>query len=98
MAYLVSKNDSDMIYNLVIDSDWCERVSPKGLFNDGTYQRTGAPRCDALNGDRSKYKELFRKKHNLLLDAKAVMFVPVFREGTKDGERSVYSEIWKEID
>lgn len=29
MAYLVSKNDSDMIDHLVIDSDWCEQsLSP----------------------------------------------------------------------
>ena len=27
-------------------------------------------------------------------DAKVVMFAPTFREGAKDGKRSVYSEIW----
>ncbi len=52
MAYLVSKNDSDMIDDLVIDSKWCELVSPKGLVYEGTYQKTGAPRCDVLYGDR----------------------------------------------
>ena len=29
MAYLVSKNDSDMIDDAVIDSKWCEEVWPK---------------------------------------------------------------------
>ena len=59
MAYLVSKNDSDMIDDLVIDSDWCEEVSPKGLVYNGTYLKTGAPRCDILYGDRSKAKKHF---------------------------------------
>lgn len=94
MAYLVSKNDSDMIDDLVIDSDWCEQVSPKGLVYEGTYLKTGAPRCDVLYGDRTRYQKLFREKHNLPSDAKVIMFAPTFREGAKDGKRSVYSEIW----
>ena len=94
MAYLVSKNDSDMIDDLVIDSDWCEKVSPKGLVYDGTYQKTGAPRCDVLYGDRTEYMTRFREKHSLPLYAKVVMFAPTFREGAKNGKRSVYSEIW----
>lgn len=94
MAYLVSKNDSDMIDDLVIDSDWCEEVSPKGLVYDGTYQRTGAPRCDILYGNRTEQKQMFRRKHHLPEDAKVVMFAPTFREGAKDGKRSVYSEAW----
>ncbi len=65
MAYLVSKNDSDMIDDLVIDSAWCEEVSPKGLVYEGSYLKTGAPRCDVLHGDRSFYQKRFRQKHNL---------------------------------
>lgn len=94
MAYLVSKNDSDMIDDLVIDSDWCEEVSPNGLVYNGTYQKTGAPRCDILYGDRSDARQKFRKKHNLPYDAKVVLFAPTFREGAKDGKRFVFSEIW----
>lgn len=94
MAYLVSKNDSDMIDDLVIDSAWCEEVSPKGLVYEGTYLKTGAPRCDVLHGDRSFYQKRFRQKHNLPEDAKVVMFAPTFREGAKDGKRFVFSEIW----
>lgn len=94
MAYLVSKNDSDMIDDLVIDSDWCEEVSPKGLVYDGTYQKTGAPRCDVLYGDRSWAKRTFREGHNLSEDAKVLLFAPTFREGAKDGKRFVFSEIW----
>lgn len=94
MAYLVSKNDSNMIDDLVIDSKFCEEMCPKGLIYSGTYLKTGAPRCDILYGDCSKYKRTFQKKHRLSADAKVVMFAPTFREGAKDGKRSVYSEIW----
>lgn len=94
MAYLVSKNDSDMIDDLVIDSKWCEIVSPKGLVYRGTYLKTGAPRCDVLYGDKSEYCKKFRQKHNLPLNAKVVMFAPTFREGAVNGKRSVYSEVW----
>ena len=94
MAYLVSKNDSDMIDDLVIDSDWCEQSFNKALVYDGTYLKTGAPRCDVLYGDRSKFKERFHKKYNLSEEAKVIMFAPTFREGAKNGVRSVYSEIW----
>lgn len=94
MAYLVSKNDSDMIDDLVIDSDWCEQSFDKALVYEGTYLKTGAPRCDVLHGDRSELKKRFHKKYNLPDDAKVLMFAPTFREGAKDGVRSVYSEIW----
>lgn len=94
MAYLVSKNDSDMIDDLVIDSTWCEAVSPKGLVYEGTYQKTGAPRCDVLYGDRSRAKKIFRERHNLPEDARVLLFAPTFREGAKDGKRFVFSEIW----
>lgn len=94
MAYLVSKNDSDMIDDLVIDSDWCEQSFDKALVYEGSYLKTGAPRCDVLHGDRSELKAGFHKKYNLPDDAKVLMFAPTFREGAKDGVRSVYSEIW----
>lgn len=94
MAYLVSENDSNMIDDLVIDSKWCEIVSPKGLVYKGTYLKTGAPRCDVLYGNRTNDRNRFRKKHNLPSDAKVVMFAPTFREGAANGKRSVYSEVW----
>ena len=94
MAYLVSKNDSDMIDDLVIDSDWCEQSFDKALVYEGTYLKTGAPRCDILYGDRNALKNKFHKKYNLPDNARVVMFAPTFREGAKNGVRSVYSEIW----
>ena len=94
MAYLVNKNDSDMIDELVIDSEWCASCFDKAMVYDGHLLKTGSPRCDVLYGDRQEQKLKFRKKHNLPDNAKVVMFAPTFREGSKDGVRSVYSEVW----
>ncbi len=94
MAYLVSKNDSDMIDDIVIDSKWCEDSFYKSMVYQGTYLKTGAPRCDILYGGRSEYHELFCEKHSIPKNAKILMFAPTFREGARDGKRSVFSEIW----
>jgi CDP-glycerol glycerophosphotransferase (TagB/SpsB family) len=94
MAYLVSKNDSDMIDDAIIDSEWCEEVWPKGLVYNGECLRTGAPRCDVLYGNRSQYKEAFRKQFGISKEAKVVMFAPTFRESATNGKRTVFSEEW----
>ena len=94
MAYLVSKNDSDMIDEVVVDSDYCEIMFRKGLVYNGHFLKVGQPRCDILHGDRSYYIEKFRYNHNLPKDAKVVMFAPTFREGVKEGKRTVFSEMW----
>lgn len=94
MAYLVSKNDSDMIDALVIDSKWCEEMMPKGMLYKGDYLKTGAPRCDVLYGDRKKKRHAFRKRHQIPDEAKVLMFAPTFREGAKAGKRNIFSEIW----
>lgn len=91
MAYLVSKNDSDMMDGLVIDSVWCEKCFDRAMVYDGEMMKTGAPRCDALYGDRVEYRSKFREKHNIEADAKVVMYAPTFREGAKNGKRSVFS-------
>lgn len=94
MAYLVSKNDSDMIDDVVIDSKWCAEIYPKGMVYKGNYLWSGAPRCDVLYGDRTRYKESFRNRHGIGKEAKIVMFAPTFREGMVNGKRIVFSEAW----
>lgn len=94
MAYLVSKNDSDMIDYVVIDSKWCEVMDPKALVYDGAFLKTGAPRCDVLYGDKKETRALFREKYGLEQTNKIVMFAPTFREKSDNGVRSVYSEKW----
>ena len=94
MAYLVNKNDSGMIDDLVIDSNWCEKCFDRAMVFDGNMIKTGAPRCDVLYGDRIAQKIKYRQHHNLPEDARIVMFAPTFREEAKNGVRSVYSEVW----
>lgn len=94
IAYLVSRNDSKMIDDIVIDSKFCEDIFPTGLVYDGNFLKVGQPRCDILYGDRTKQKNNFRKKHNLPYDARIIMFAPTFREGAKNGKRTVFSEVW----
>lgn len=94
MAYLVSKNDSDMIDYVIIDSKWCEVMDPKALVYNGKFLKTGAPRCDILYGDKTEIRKKFREKFRLNLTDNIVMFAPTFREKSDNGVRSVYSEEW----
>lgn len=94
MAYLVSKNDSDMIDHVVTDSKWTMDVTPKGLVYGGEFLNTGAPRCDVLYHGKEEKKKWFCEKHNLPQDANIVLYAPTFREGAKDGKRFVYSGEW----
>lgn len=94
MAYLVSKNDSDMIDDIVVDSKCIAEYFRKGLIYNGTYIMSGQPRCDILYNDRTGVKNSYRRKYNIPLDAKIVMFAPTFREGAKDGRRYVFSKTW----
>ncbi|MCR4695132.1 MAG: CDP-glycerol glycerophosphotransferase family protein [Pseudobutyrivibrio sp.] len=94
IAYMVSKNDSDMIDDLVIDSKFGEAVSEKGLVYDGYLLKSGAPRDDVLYGDRSEIKRQYRAENGLANDAKILLFAPTFRERAREGKRSVYSQEW----
>lgn len=94
MAYLVSKNDSDMIDYVIIDSKWCEVMDPKALVYNGEFLKTGAPRCDILYVDKTDIRKVFRKRFGLDQTDKIVIFAPTFREKSENGVRSVYSEDW----
>lgn len=94
MAFLVSQNDSKMINDVVVDTDYCEVMYKKGLVYDGTFLKVGQARCDVLYGERKEQKLKFRQKHNLPEDCKVVMFAPTFREGSQNGKRFVFSEVW----
>ena len=91
MAYLVSKNDSDMIDYVVTDSEWCDEMYPKGLVYNGEFLRVGAPRCDVLYGEREKERKKIRKTYGLAETDKIVMYAPTFRETQRNGKRSVAS-------
>ena len=89
MAYLVSKNDSQMIDAVVIDSEWCSAIFPKGLLYDGFFLKTGMPRCDVLVNDRAYYRKKIRNKFGLSEEDRIVMYAPTFREMKTDGKRVV---------
>ena len=91
IAYLVSDNDSRMIDKVLIDSEWCREMYPKGLIYGGEFLWAGAPRDDVLYGNREKIKRNFRIIRNLPDDAKIIMYAPTFREKKKGGKRSVFS-------
>ena len=92
MAYLVSKNDSDMIDLVTVDSCYLADMYRKGLIYSGNYLKVGQCRCDVLYGDRNIYRKEFRKRYNLPLSSHVVMFAPTFREINEHGKRRVFAE------
>lgn len=94
MAYLVSKNDSEMIDDLIIDSKWCEDSFGDALVYSGRYLKIGTPRCDVFFRDRRIYHKIFCERHGLPENVKVIMYAPTFREGAKNGKRIVFLGNW----
>lgn len=93
IAYLVSKNDSDMVNYFLSDSRFCTEYFPRGLVYSGDFLTVGSPRTDIMCGDRTVVKEAFYKKHNIDKNCRLVMFAPTYRESAKNGVRRVSFEI-----
>lgn len=89
IAYLVSKNDSDMIDVCIVDSDWNLEAFPKGLVYEGEFLKYGQARCDILINQQQKQKQKIRERFRLPQDVKLVMYAPTFREAAKDGVRGI---------
>lgn len=94
MAYLVSKNDSDMIDCTVIDSEWSRDVWPDSIIYYGNYELTGSARCDVFFEDKNKFKNFISREFGIDEDFKICLFAPTYREMAKNGKRGVYSEVW----
>ena len=92
IAYMVSKNDSDMIDALLVDSEWGKEASKKGNLYNGDVWLTGLPRQDVLFGNREKEKTEYKRSHGFAGDVKILLYAPTFKERTKNGKRSVYSD------
>jgi CDP-glycerol glycerophosphotransferase len=92
MAYLVSKNDSDMIDYVVIDSEWCREMYPKGMLYQGEYLMSGSPRSDAMFTDRTEKKNQLINRFHLNGQVNFVMYAPTFREQSNQGKRTVSAE------
>lgn len=90
IAYLVSKNDSDMADYVVIDSEWCREVYPKGLVYEGAFLKTGYPRCDIMVNNRERQRSVIREAYGIPEEASIVMFAPTFREKGQKKKRSIF--------
>ena len=92
VAYLVSEYDSKLIDYVLSGSSWCDHMYREGLIYDGEIIKTGTPRCDILfNGMEEKHTEL-RKKYDIPLDAKIMLYAPTFRGGSQNKNRSVKAD------
>lgn len=91
MAYMVSKNDSNMIDCICIDSDWWREIVPKGLLYRGEMLDSGLPRNDDLILRKDEVRLELRDRYNLSHDIKIVLYAPTYRESSENGKRSIYS-------
>lgn len=92
IAYLVSKNDSDMIDRLIVSNDWSKEVFVKGMVYDGTILKLGQAREDVMSYDRKEVRASVRKKYKLPSDSRIVLYAPTYRESGMKINRQVFSE------
>ena len=92
IAYLVSKNDSDMIDRLIVSNDWSAEVFVRGMVYDGKIITLGQAREDVMSYDRTAVRASVREKYNLPADSRIVLYAPTYRESGMKTNRQVYSE------
>lgn len=92
IAYLVSKNDSDMIDRLIVSNDWSAEVFVRGMVYDGKILKLGQAREDVMSYDRATVRASVREKYNLPADSRIVLYAPTYRESGMKTNRHVYSE------
>lgn len=92
IAYLVSKNDSEMIDCLVVNNDWSARMMVKGMVYDGTILKLGQAREDVMSYDRTEIRNSVREKYKLPDDSKIVLYAPTYRESGMKTTRHVFGE------
>lgn len=92
IAYLVSKNDSDMIDRLIVSNDWSAEVFVRGMVYDGKILKLGQAREDVMSYDRTAVRVSVREKYNLPADSRIVLYAPTYRESGMKTNRQVYSE------
>lgn len=91
MAYLVSKNDSDMIDVVITNSDWENEAFVKGLVYNGRFEKLGQAREDVFGEERQTISSHVRKALNIHSDVKVALYAPTFREADSKTKRRVYS-------
>lgn len=92
IAYLVSKNDSDMIDYILSDSRWTDIAFRKGMIYSGEFKRYGQAREDILiKREDIKLSEI-REQFGIPVDSFILLYVPTYREQHQKTDRSVYLE------
>lgn len=92
IAYMVSKNDSDMIDCLVVNNDWSAEMMVKGMVYDGTILKLGQAREDVMSYDRTEIRTSVRQKYDLPRNSKVALYAPTYRESDMKTNRRVFSE------
>lgn len=93
IAYLVSKNDSDMIDVYLSSSDWTTRAHVRGMLYDGKIVKTGQAREDILHTDeRGIISDKIKNEYNVPKDTNVLLYVPTYRETGQKTSRGVYKE------
>lgn len=93
IAYLVSKNDSDMIDVYLSSSDWTTRAHVRGMLYNGKIIKTGQAREDILHTEeRGIISDKIKNEYNVPKDTNVLLYVPTYRETGQKTNRGVYKE------
>lgn len=93
IAYLVSKNDSDMIDVYLSSSDWSTRAHVRGMIYNGKMIKTGQAREDILHTDlRSVVRDKIKSEYHVSENTKVLLYAPTYRETGQRTIRDVYKE------
>lgn len=92
MAYIVSKQDSRLIDQVLSGSAWCDHMYRDGLLYEGEIVRTGTPRCDVLFNQREERYRQMRSEYGLSEDIRILLYAPTFRGGSQNKDRTVNAE------
>lgn len=93
IAYLVSKNDSDMIDVYLSSSDWTTRAYVRGMLYNGKIIKTGQAREDILHTrDRKIIRDKIKSEYHIPEDTDVLLYAPTYRETGQKTKRGVYKE------
>lgn len=93
IAYLVSKNDSDMIDVYLSSSDWTTRAHVRGMLYNGKIIKTGQAREDILHTrDRKIIRDKIKSEYHIPEDTDVLLYAPTYRETGQKTKRGVYKE------
>ena len=90
------KRDSKMIDAIIVGCDFSYNTMRNSFYYDGPIYKTGIPRCDELFNNSKDVIDGIKKKLNVELDKKLVLYAPTFRKG-KEVDVSNFDVLIKEL-